>query len=86
MESGDDEGRGERRYRCEEAQAEEESCVYILQNCARVVRSGGYLTYLIHHQTLHVHIFWHPVTIDACNMWHMYRTTFFSAPASMCNS
>ena len=30
--------------------------VYILQNCARVVRSGGFLTYLLHHQTLRAHI------------------------------
>ena len=29
--------------------------VYILQSCATVVRSGGFLTYLIHHQTLQAH-------------------------------
>ena len=34
---------------------------------------------------LYVHIVWHPVIIDAYNMWHIYRSTFFSALASMWN-
>ena len=58
MEYGDDEGRsGETRYIYTDVRRfrMRKNPVYILQSCARVVRSGGFLTYLIHHQTLRVH-------------------------------
>ena len=56
--------------------------VYILQNCARVVRSGALLMYLILHQTLRAHIYWHPVTIIYRCMQYVActcLTSFFSA-------
>ena len=68
-------------YRCKEAQDEEESCVYI----AELLDEVPFLRILFITR-LYVHIFWHPVPIDTCNMWHiLHRTTFFSALVSMRN-
>ena len=59
--------------------------VYILQNCAKVVRSGAFLMYFIHHQTLYAH------TLASSSYRHMQYVAYitsnhiFSALVSMCN-
>ena len=57
--------------------------VYILQNCARVVRSARCPSYVSYSST-DVHILWHSVIIDKCSMWHIYIEPHFAVLRPIC--
>ena len=93
MESSEDEERGERRYIIDARRLRmrvNPKHIYILQNCARVVRSGQVsFLHIIFITRLYVYILRHPVTIIYRNMQciaYIYTciTSLFSAPVSMC--